>query len=145
MAVRAFVTARRSGEGGVVTCPGEWPVATVIPAASSAAVYGGGPPASQPVTEAPECTARIAAPLAPAPAAPTTWIRSPGRIGRASRAGARPAPTRPAADVIREARRTRQKPRQQPLDRRCRRGRGTPRSSCRPPRSARGVARGPPL
>ena len=44
---------------------------------------------SQPDTTAPARGARSAAALAPAPAAPTTWIRSPGRIGRAARGAAR--------------------------------------------------------
>ncbi len=35
---------------------------------------------------------RRTAALAPAPAAPTTWIRSPAGIGRAARAGGRPVP-----------------------------------------------------
>ena len=37
-------------------------------------------------------TARMAAALAPAPAAPTTWIRSIGRMGRADRARRQPGP-----------------------------------------------------
>ena len=57
-------------------------------------MYGDGPPGSHPLTTAPAQCASSAAALAPAPAAPTTWIRSPGRIGRASRAGARPVPIR---------------------------------------------------
>ena len=43
--------------------------------------------------------ARSAAALAPAPAAPTTWIRSPSRMGRARRTGWSPAPTRSDAEV----------------------------------------------
>ena len=75
-----------------MTCAGECSGATAIPSASSAGVYGDGPPGSQPVTIAPACAARSAAALAPAPAAPTTWIRSPARIGRAARAGCEPGP-----------------------------------------------------
>ena len=95
-AVRALVTARRSGATPPVTCSGEWAHCRWIPAASRAGVYGEGPPGSQPLTSAPRLCASNAAALAPAPAAPTTWIRSPSRIGRASLAGARPLPTEAA-------------------------------------------------
>ncbi len=104
-AVSAFVTARRSGLGAAVTWDGSCTLATTIPAASSAAVYGDGPPASQPDTTAPDAAARRAAALAPAPPAPTTWMRSPARIARASRAGARPAPMAAASRVTRRVRR----------------------------------------
>ena len=57
---------------------------------------GDGPPGSQPLTSAPLQCASSAAALAPAPAAPTTWIRSPARMSRASLAGARPLPTEAA-------------------------------------------------
>ena len=52
-----------------------------------ATVYGDGPPESQPVTTAPAARACSAAAEAPAPAIPTTWMRSPRRMGRARRAG----------------------------------------------------------
>ena len=41
------------------------------------------------------CACRAAA-AAAAPPAPTTWMRSPGRSGRAARTGSRPAPISPA-------------------------------------------------
>ena len=63
-------------------------------------VYGPGPPGSQPSTAAPAQPASSAAADAPAPAAPTTWIRSPARIGRASRAAASPAPTSAAPRTV---------------------------------------------
>ena len=75
------------------TCEGSCSVATTMPAASSAAVYGDGAPGSQAVTSAPAECARSAAAEAPAPAAPMMWMRSPGSIGRGARAGARPWPT----------------------------------------------------
>ena len=105
----AFVTASRAGGPAARprrTCDGSCTGATSIPAASSAGVYGAGPPGSQPSTDAPAHAARSAAADAPAPAAPTTWIRSPGTIGRAvargrqagpdvgGRADRHPAPTR---------------------------------------------------
>jgi hypothetical protein len=70
-----------------------------MPLASTAALYGDGPPGSQPLTVAPAAWASSAAAEAPAPAMPTTWIRSPGRRGRGARAGARPAPTSAAVRV----------------------------------------------
>ena len=80
--------------GGVVTWPRRGALRSRSPAPSSAGVYGDGPPGSQPVTTAPARAARIAAALAPAPAAPTTWIRSPrpDRPGRPGRLEARPDP-----------------------------------------------------
>ena len=83
---------QRSGAGDVRTCAAACAHSMGIPAASTASVYGEGPPGSQPVTVAPAWDARIAAALAPAPATPTTWMRSPGLIARAARAGASPAP-----------------------------------------------------
>ena len=94
IAVSALVTASRAGGGSAArTCAGSWRSATWIPAAASAGVYWLAPPGSQPSTAAPAQAASSAAAEAPAPAAPTTWIRSPGSIGRAARAGASPAPT----------------------------------------------------
>ncbi len=55
-------------------------------------MYGDGPPASQPSGSPPAQRACRAAADAPAPAAPTTWIRSPSAIGRGSRTGSSPAP-----------------------------------------------------
>ena len=80
-------------------------------------MYGPGPPGSHPSTDAPAHAARSAAADAPAPAAPTTWIRSPGAIGRGSRAGARPAPISAAARTVTRPRR----PLEQHLERRPRR------------------------
>src|SRR4051812_4427556 len=70
-----------------------------MPAAVSASTYGDGPPASQPLTCAPARRASRTPADAPAPAAPMTWIRSPRRIARASRAGARPFPISAARRV----------------------------------------------
>ncbi len=58
---------------------------------------------SQPLTAAPARQASQVAADAPAPAAPMTWIRSPGRMGRAARASARPAPMSAADRVTRSA------------------------------------------
>src|SRR5918994_5641512 len=48
-----------------------------MPAASSGTVYGDGPSASHPSTVAPARASRSAAPAAPEPAMPMTWMRSP--------------------------------------------------------------------
>src|SRR5207247_11082940 len=72
IAVSALVTARRSGGGVRRTCDGSCAQASVTPDASTAGVYGDGPPGSQPSTVAPAQAACRAAALAPAPAAPTT-------------------------------------------------------------------------
>ena len=102
-AVRALVTASRCGGWGPLTCAGSWAQASGIPAASRAGVYCDGPPGSQPLTTPPARWARRAAALAPAPAAPTTWIRSPATIGRVARARARPDPTAAASRVTSRA------------------------------------------
>ena len=85
-----------------------------MPAASSAGVYGLGPPGSQPSTAAPAQPASSAAADAPAPAAPTTWIRSPAAIGRAARAAASPCPMSAASRTLTRAAGT---PRPAPLPR----------------------------
>src|SRR4029079_14019041 len=48
-AVRALVTATRSGRGAVVMCAAACSPATTTPTASTAGVYGGGVPAAQDV------------------------------------------------------------------------------------------------
>src|SRR3954447_23558434 len=82
-----------------------------MPARSSAGVYGEGAPGSQPVADAPAQVASNAAADAPAPATPTTWIRSSRAIGRGSRAAARPAPIEaPARTCVTRGRRRRARP-----------------------------------
>ena len=95
IAVSALVTASRSGRGAVVTWAAACSPAIATPSASSAGVYGEGPPGSHPLTT----RARLAPPrgraaLAPAPAAPTTWMRSWRRIGSGRPGGRQPGPDR---------------------------------------------------
>src|SRR5438128_10032412 len=75
-----------------------------MPAASTAALYGDGPPGSHPVTIAPAAWARSAAAEAPAPAIPTTWIRSPFRMARGVRTWSSPAPISVAVRVTERSR-----------------------------------------
>src|SRR5439155_12212980 len=78
--------------GAATTWAGSCSQAIEIRASAIAAVYGDGPPGSQPSIRPPAQAPCSTAALAPAPAAPTTWIRSPGTIRRAGRAGSRPEP-----------------------------------------------------
>ena len=55
--------------------------------------------AKEALLEVPAAMASRAAADAPAPATPTTWMRSPARIGRAGRAGASPAPSSSAVRI----------------------------------------------
>ena len=81
--------------GDAVTCAASCAHSIAIPAASTASVYGDGPPGSQPVTIAPARCRQDAPRRSPRPRpTPTTWIRSPAGIGRAARAGASPGPDR---------------------------------------------------
>ena len=79
---------------------GSWRQAVTMPAASSAAVYGDGPPASQPVTVAPAPGGeeRGRARAGAGRADDVDPLPGPDRVGR-SRAGARPAPMAAASRV----------------------------------------------
>ena len=79
IAVSALVTASRSGGGAAVTCAASCSQASGMPSSASAAVYGDGPPGSQPLAAAP-AHAREDAPR-----------RSPRRLPRRRRGSARPA------------------------------------------------------